>query len=99
MCSGQDCQKIAKNFIRNCDPCLLESKQPAKVPLQSWPKPDGPWQRLHIDFAGPVDGTYYLIVVDAMSKYPEVVELKTIIASRTVAELRRMFARFGAPSV
>lgn len=30
-----------------------------------------PWLRLHIDFTGPLNGEYYLIVVDSHMKFPE----------------------------
>ena len=32
-----------------------------------------PWQRVHIDFAGPFRNKNFLIVVDAHSKWPEVI--------------------------
>ena len=32
-----------------------------------------PWQRLHVDFAGPFQGHMWLITVDAYSKWPEVI--------------------------
>ena len=35
-------------------------------------KTDHPWQRIHVDFAGPVDNMYYLIVVNSHWKWPEV---------------------------
>jgi transposase InsO family protein len=88
-----------KAFAKSCAPCQLEAKLPARVPLQSWPRPIEPWQRIHIDFAGPVEGVFYLVVVDAMNKFPEVVEMRTISSTRTIEELRRIFARCGAPSV
>ena len=35
--------------------------------------PTRPWQRLHVDFAGPCNGGMFLIVFDAKSKWMEVV--------------------------
>ena len=62
-----------------------------------WDIPDRPWYRLHIDFAGPFYGKMWLIVVDALSKYPEVVPLQHATASTTIQALRSIFARFGLP--
>ena len=36
------------------------------------PKTDCPWSCLHIDFAGSLKGSYYLIIVDSFSKWPEI---------------------------
>ena len=33
-----------------------------------WPKTDQPWSRIHVDFAGPKEDIYYLIVVDSYTK-------------------------------
>jgi len=56
-----------------------------------------PWQRIHVDFAGPFMGRQFLIVVDAHSKWPEVIEMKTTMASATVRELRQLFSSDGLP--
>ena len=48
------------------------------APLHPWEYPSRPWQRLHIDFAGPFFGKMWLIVVDASSKWPEVIYLKEL---------------------
>ena len=33
------------------------------------------WERIHVDFAGPFPGSMFIIVVDAMSKWPEVIQM------------------------
>ncbi|PIO75318.1 integrase core domain protein [Teladorsagia circumcincta] len=38
-----------------------------------------------------------MVVVDAFSKWPEVVEMKNISANQTVKELSTMIARYGLP--
>ena len=40
----------------------------------------------------------FLIAIDAHSKRPEVVEMKSTTAQRTLEELRKMFAAYGLPS-
>ena len=43
----------------------------------------GPWQRLHIDFAGPFLGQMFLIVVHTYSKYLDVIPMSTATSSGT----------------
>ena len=52
---------------------------------------------MHADFAGPFKGKMFLLVTDAHSKWPEVVEMSSTTASKTLEELRRMFAAYGLP--
>ena len=45
----------------------------AKAPLHPWQWPDKLWSHLHLDFVGPLLGKMYLVLVDAHSKWIEVV--------------------------
>ena len=42
------------------------------IKLNPWLLTDGPWSRIDIDFAGPLDGFYNLIVVESFSKWLEI---------------------------
>lgn len=86
-----------ENIVKNCENCQLAAKQPQKVPLNPWPTPERVWQRVHIDYAGPMDGFYLLVVVDSLSKWPEVVMTRSISASTTVKILDTIFARNEFP--
>ncbi|XP_062558351.1 uncharacterized protein K02A2.6-like [Armigeres subalbatus] len=83
--------------VRTCVECSRAAKTNSKTNMESWPTPEKPWQRIHADYAGPVDGNYYLIVVDAFSKWPEVISTKRITTSATVAMFREIFSRNGMP--
>ncbi|KHJ97813.1 integrase core domain protein [Oesophagostomum dentatum] len=72
---------------------------PAKTVLNSWATETKPWDRIHIDYAGPLDGKMYLVVVDANSKWPEVFEMSSSSTAATLREIRMLFARFGNPRV
>ncbi|PIO60095.1 integrase core domain protein [Teladorsagia circumcincta] len=89
----KDCEEI----VRSCSRCQEYAKNPIKAPLEAWSTPTCVWQRIHVDFAGPVCGLFYMVVVDAFSKWPEIVEMTSISASQTVKELKKMFARYGIP--
>ncbi|XP_055604793.1 uncharacterized protein K02A2.6-like [Uranotaenia lowii] len=84
-------------LVRACSECASVAKTERKVNLESWPTPEKPWQRVHVNYAGPLDGNYYLIIVDSFSKWPEVIRTQAITSSGTMRMLRGVFARFGAP--
>ncbi|XP_058816552.1 uncharacterized protein K02A2.6-like [Topomyia yanbarensis] len=65
--------------------------------LESWPALEKSWQRLHLDYAGPIDGQYYLILVHSYSKWPEVVRTKDITITATLRIFRGIFTRHGQP--
>ena len=67
------------------------------VPLYPWAAPPEPWSRIHIDFAGPYEGRMFLIVIDAYTRWLEVIPVKNITSKTTVTKLREIFARFGLP--
>ena len=86
-----------ESCVYECDDCQRNSRNPARAPLHSWEQPEKSWKRLHIDFAGPFCGSMWLILVDAQSKWPEVIQMKSTTASKTVEVLRSLFSRFGIP--
>lgn len=57
------------------------------------------WTRLHVDFAGPTQGYYFFIVVDAFSKWLEVREVPSTSARAAIKVLRELFATHGVPDV
>ena len=83
---------------RNCYECQSVKNFPAVAPLHPWLWPSKPWQRVHIDFAGPFQNRMYLIVVDAHSKWPEVIEMTTTTSQKTIMELQRLFSMYGVPA-
>ena len=80
-----------------CPTCQAVKIAPAKAPLHPWVWPTVPWQRIHLDFAGPFMGKMLLVVIDSDSKWPEVLEMNTTTAAKTITALRGMFARYGLP--
>uniref|UniRef100_A0A183C855 RNA-directed DNA polymerase n=1 Tax=Globodera pallida TaxID=36090 RepID=A0A183C855_GLOPA len=86
-----------ESFVHKCSACALVAKNPIKTTLQSWPKTDGPWKRIHMDYAGPFNGKMYLIIVDSYSKYPEIFEMNSTNSSATISKLKSLIARYGIP--
>lgn len=78
-----------------CQQCIKTRKAPAVALLSPWSWPTAPWQGIHIDFASH-QSRHYLIVVDAHSKWPEVIgPMKTTTAESTANTLQSIFTRYG----
>ncbi|GFW76967.1 uncharacterized protein K02A2.6 [Trichonephila clavipes] len=58
-----------------------------------------PWERIHVDFAGPIFEHTFFLIVDAHSKWLEVYPMKVTTTKKTIECLRDSFARFGLPRV
>ena len=84
-----------EEIARKCTICTENSKQPPKVPLQQWNVPEKPWQRLHIDFLGKFLNHYFFVLVDAHSKWLEVIPMASITSSSTIKALTSLFSRYG----
>ena len=82
-------------MVKACFNCQLHSNKPSKVPLMPWEWPEEPWDRLHLDFAGPFLGKLFLIICDAHSKWLEVKIMNNITASETILQLREVFSVIG----
>ena len=82
------------DMVSKCKGCILAAKSPL-TSQEPWPKTDRPWSRILIDFAGPIDKWYYLVVVDSHSKWPEVFQMKRPTSTNTVNRLHQLFARYG----
>ena len=83
---------------RDCKACTEKKTAPPRATLHPWEPASQPWERVHIDYAGPFQGTYLLIVYDSYSRWVEVSPVKETTTVRTVHELRDMCARFGVPA-
>ena len=79
---------------QSCLQCQAARHQPSVAPLHPWYWPEKPWQRIHVDFAGPFQGTMFLVTVDAHSKWPVVSMMSSTTVSKTMDVLRQMFAAY-----
>ena len=87
-----------QDLVKSCETCQAVKHAPAVAPMHPWEWPPRPWQRVHIDFAGPFQGaTFFVAVDDAHSKWPEVEVMTSTTAAKTIEVLRRMFASHGLP--
>ena len=75
----------------------MSQSTPAPAPLHLWEWPKRPWARLHLDYAGPVQGKMYLVLINAYSKWIEAFYTTTATSAAVIEELRPLFAKFGIP--
>jgi transposase InsO family protein len=89
-----------EQMVANCGVCQSTRRNPPQVPTSQWPMTEKPWTRLHIDYAGPVHGKTFLILIDSHSKWVEVAETGgSLTASTTIKHLKKWFAAQGLPAV
>ena len=88
-----------KEKVKGCLHCQSNSKSPAPAPLHRWEWPSRPWTDLHIDHTGPFLGKMFLIVVDAHSKWMDVVIVPSTTSQCTIKALRTIFATHGLPEI
>ena len=87
--------KEIEETVKLCHSCQEAAKAPPAPNPASWSWPGGPWKRLHLDFAGPYLSKMYLVMIDAYSKFVEVVPVAQATTTNTIAALRRVFSYFG----
>ena len=85
--------------VRACHQSQVLRARLPEVPPQPWSFPQRPWQRVHVDFAGPVEGRQLLVVVDAYSKWCDVHICSSTSAAVAIEKLRISFSSKGLPAV
>lgn len=87
------------NFSKSCTSCQESRQNEQNVPLFPWSAPPEPWSRIHVDFAGPFEDSMWLIIIDAYTRWIEVLKMKSTTATETVSKLTETFSRFGIPKI
>lgn len=85
-----------ENKVKECATCQQNAASPPAKHVY-WPIPEKAWDRIHIDHAGPVEGRMLLVIVDAKTKWLEVVPVPSTSSSHTIRVLQGLFACFGIP--
>ena len=86
-----------EDLVRHCKGCQLAVKSPS-VRTQPWPKTDIPRSCIHMDYTEPLNGYYYLVIIDSYSKWPEVFKYKHPTATNTITALNEVFSWLGVPN-
>ncbi|XP_055523176.1 uncharacterized protein K02A2.6-like [Wyeomyia smithii] len=83
--------------VKSCSQCSRQAHAPPKFSEHHWQYPKGPWERIHIDYAGPVAGSMLLIVVESYSKWLEVKVTQSTTTAATIGIMDELFSSFGVP--
>ena len=61
---------LAKRTVDQCIPCQATGKPNNPEPLRMTDMPSGPWQKVHLNFYGPLpSGEHLLVCIDSYSRY------------------------------
>lgn len=87
-----------EKMVLECEVCSKLRSSPPRAPLESWNQPLYSFQRIHLDFLGPINNQMYLVVVDAYSKWVECYDMKNNITTiKLIEKISEVMSRFGIP--
>ncbi|XP_055590350.1 uncharacterized protein K02A2.6-like [Uranotaenia lowii] len=95
--AGMD--KEIEDMVANCTDCQSVRPEPTKLKPHFWEPATEPFQRVHADFAGPFMDSYFFILVDSYTKWPEIRVCRSITAEATETMCREIFATYGIPAI
>ena len=84
---------------KECETFAINQSNPSQANVHPWETPARPWQRVHIDYAGPYLNKMFLILTDVFSKWVEVFVVSTANSLQTIEKLRMCFATHGVPEI
>uniref|UniRef100_A0A8R1IA25 Integrase catalytic domain-containing protein n=1 Tax=Caenorhabditis japonica TaxID=281687 RepID=A0A8R1IA25_CAEJA len=77
--------------------CQQNTKRTRITPSKPCPDTKKPWAHIYVDFAGPINGFWFLVVEDSKTKYAEVKLTRKASAAATVDLIEEIFATHGYP--
>ena len=82
-----------------CESCQASTPQHRRDPLQPTVAPTRPWERVAADHWGPTPTCTVLVMVDHLTKYPEVEVVKGTSAHDNIIAIDNIFTRQGFPDI
>ena len=83
-------------MVQSCNACSVLRADPIPTVLHPWEWQRQPWYRINVDYAGPLYGKMYIILIDAHSKWMVVHSTSGCTAATTIEE---SFSTLGLPQV
>jgi hypothetical protein len=97
---------FVRNYVKHCLVCAVKKTRsgPLQGPIRLPDKPSNPIHTIHVDCLGPLPVSsekykHVLVVVDAFTKYCNLIPLKTVTADETRHSLQGFISCFGTPKV
>ena len=98
-CWWSSINRDTKQIAQACKVCQRLQTLPAPQ-YSSWDEPEHVWSRIHVDFAGSFWGSKWLVIVDAKSKYPFVIDMKNnTTAPNLIHAFEQVFDSVGPPNI
>ena len=95
---GMDSQVEAR--VEQCFSCQVATPSHHRDPLQPTTAPERPMERQSGDHWGPTpDGSYVLVVMDLLTRFPEVAVVRGTSAEANIHALDTIFSRHSPPKV
>lgn len=94
------CSSIDKQFeekVRSCSSCSEQRNDPPPERMQPWDYSQYAWQRLHTDFADPFLNHTFLVIIEAYSKWEEVILVRSMNVNVTIGAIIPIFATCVIP--
>jgi hypothetical protein len=83
--------------VKGCKNCYNKLQDPPKIEIKQWPPSKYAWERIHVYFLDPMNKNYYFVLIDAYSKWPQVLKMKDIRTKTTIYKLTETFSRYDLP--
>ncbi|CAH8565704.1 unnamed protein product [Dicrocoelium dendriticum] len=84
-------------LLSTCNTCQKYQRDNPTGPIHPWQLPDSPWERVHADYFGPIEGKMLLLLVDAYSKWIDVHVVANATAEATINGVRSSLSTHGIP--
>lgn len=96
-CWWPEINKDIEQLVRTCTSCSQIQSMP-KQEFKSWDEPTNSWSRVHIDFLGPIWNSKWLVLIDAKSKFPVVIDMGyDTTGANLIKGLEKVFDWLGPP--
>ena len=87
-----------EDLVATCLPCSAATEVKHRDPLTPTTPPSTPWSRVAADHWGPTsDGKYLLVIVDELTRYPEMVAVSSTSADANIEAFDNIFTQHGYP--
>ena len=88
--------EVTEELVSSCLPCQAATETKHRDPNIPSEPPKEPWQKLAADHWGPTaDGKYLLVIVDELSRYPEVAIVNSTSADDNIEAFDSILSRHG----
>ncbi|CAM4801383.1 unnamed protein product, partial [Rotaria magnacalcarata] len=96
-CWWPQMDKEISSTTNSCHICVTSATMP-KEEFKPWPEPSDVWSRVHMDFAGPIWGSKWFIMIDAKSRFPFVADMGSDTTAKALcAVLEQAIDWLGPP--